>query len=199
VLDTAYWEQRYASDDAQWDLGACSTPLRTYFDQLTRKDLRILIPGAGRAHEAEYLHRHGFTQVYVLDLTGAPFKDLLHRYPEFPGDQLLTGDFFLHRGAYDLIIEQTFFCALDPSLRPAYARHMHELLVPGGKLVGVLFDVVPPGDGPPFGGTKAEYEALFSAHFSEVSLERCYDSIAPRAGRELWLRALRNAPTSGRP
>ncbi|MFT3885431.1 MAG: hypothetical protein QM724_08385 [Flavobacteriales bacterium] len=135
------------------------------------------------------MHRSGFSQVFVLDITDAPFADLVQRCPDFPRPHLLVGDFFTHRGRYDLIIEQTFFCALAPGLRPAYVQHMHDLLVPGGKLRGVLFDTVPPGEGPPYGGSEAEYRQLFGAYFPALTLERCYNSIPPRADRELWLRA----------
>lgn len=34
---------------------ASVAPLKVYFDQLTNKDLKILIPGGGNSHEAEYL------------------------------------------------------------------------------------------------------------------------------------------------
>lgn len=39
-----------------------------------------------------------------------------------------------------VLMEQTFFCAINPSLRKDYVAKMHELLAPNGKLVGVLFD-----------------------------------------------------------
>ena len=56
------------------------------------------------------------------------------------GVKVLHGDFFDHAGVYNLIIEQTFFCALDPSLRGSYVEKMHSLLADGGKIAGVLFD-----------------------------------------------------------
>jgi thiopurine S-methyltransferase len=142
------------------------------------------------------LHRRGFRNVFVIDLTDAPFADLLKRCPEFPEDHLIVGDFFAHQAWYDLIIEQTFFCALDPSLRERYVNKMHELLVPGGKLVGVLFDDPQPGKvpgQPPFGGNADEYRKLFVPLFPQASFIRCYNSIAPRAGRELWMNAQRIA------
>lgn len=49
---------------------------------------------------------------------------------------VLEEDFFNHRGEYDLIIEQSFFCAIEPELRIPYARHCHGLLRKGGKLSG---------------------------------------------------------------
>jgi transcriptional antiterminator Rof (Rho-off) len=193
-LDRNYWETRYHTDETGWDLGGPSTPLKEYLDQLSDKDHHILIPGGGRAWEAEYAHRLGFRKVFVIDLTDAPFKDLLQRCPDFPKEHLIVGDFFQHQGLYDRILEQTFFCALDPSLRERYVAHMHTLLKPGGRLVGVLFNDTLNADRPPFGGSKAEYEPLFRRHFEHFTLEPCHNSIAPRAGRELWLCALKQAP-----
>lgn len=192
-LDREYWEGRYQAQETGWDIGAPSTPLKEYLDQLTNKDLRILIPGGGRAYEAEYAHRQGFRNVFVIDLTDAPFKDLLARCPDFPKEHLILGDFFTHDGQYDRILEQTFFCALDPALRSRYVEQMYHLLKPGGKLVGVLFNDALKPDGPPFGGFRADYLPLFRTHFPDVSMEPCYNSIAPRAGRELWLSTRRSA------
>jgi transcriptional antiterminator Rof (Rho-off) len=192
-LDRTYWETRYHTGETGWDLGGPSTPLKEYLDQLTDKDLKILIPGGGRAWEAEYAHRLGFRNVFVIDLTDAPFKDLLTRCPDFPKDHLLMGDFFAHEGQYDRILEQTFFCALDPTLRDRYVAKMKQLLNPGGKLVGVLFNDTLNADRPPFGGYKADYEPIFRRQFAHVSMEPCHNSIKPRAGRELWLVAQKAA------
>ena len=192
-LDGDYWRDRYADGSDGWDLGGPSRPLKEYLDQLTDRSLHILIPGGGRAYEAEYAHRLGFSNVFVMDLTDAPFKDLLSRCPDFPEEHLILGDFFAHEERYDCILEQTFFCALDPSLRPRYVEHMHRLLKPDGELVGVLFDDVLNSDKPPFGGHRNEYMPLFQTHFAAVSMEPCYNSIAPRAGRELWLCAPKTA------
>lgn len=186
-LDGDYWRDRYSDGSDRWDLGGPSRPLKEYLDQLTDRSMRLLIPGAGRAYEAEYAHQIGFSNVFVIDLTDAPFRDLLARCPSFPKEHLIIGDFFAHEAQYDRIIEQTFFCALDPSLRSRYVEHMPRLLATGGKLVGVLFDDTLNTDQPPFGGHRDDYMPLFRAHFSDVAMEPCYNSIAPRAGRELWL------------
>lgn len=187
-LSSEYWNTRYNENDFGWDTGDITTPLKTYFDQLKDKSLKILIPGAGNSYEAEYLFNHGFKNVFVLDFAEAPLKNIKERCKDFPSEQLIQNDFFKHAGQYDLIIEQTFFCAIDPKLRADYAKHMHSLLKPKGKLVGVLFDTVFEKDGPPFSGNKAEYTNYFSTYFELNTFESCYNSIKPREGRELFIK-----------
>lgn len=175
-------------NDSPWDIGYVSTPLKEYFDQLSNKELCILVPGAGNSYEAEYLHRSGFQNVYVCDFAEEPLLNLLERCPAFPKEHLIKSDFFkLENLKFDLIVEQTFFCALDPSLRQAYFIRMKELLKPGGKLVGVLFDDKLNADKPPFGGTKEEYKEYFKNLFTIKVFERCYNSIKPRSGREIFI------------
>ncbi|MEJ8755677.1 methyltransferase [Pontibacter sp. H259] len=186
-FNATYWQQRYLSNQTGWDTKGITTPLKVYFDQLTDKDLRILIPGCGNAYEAEYLFNNGFTHVYVADVAPAPLEQFASRVPDFPKEHLLLQNFFDLQGQYDLIVEQTFFCALDPDLRAAYACKCVELLAPNGKLIGLLFDTVFEKAGPPFGGTAAEYRLYFEPYFKFVHFEKAYNSIAPRQGSELFI------------
>jgi methyl halide transferase len=184
-FNSNYWNNRYLDEDAPWDLGGPSPALVKYFDNLIDKNLRILIPGAGNAYEAEYLFRNGFTNVTVLDFSKKALDNFSARCPEFPKEKLIEEDFFLHSGTYDLIVEQTFFCALDPKLRKAYVEKMQMLLTVNGKLFGLLFDDAALKGNPPFGGTKEEYIRLFGTHFQLEKCEICPDSIPPRKNREL--------------
>lgn len=192
-LSKTYWNDRYKEDDFGWDTGAITIPLKTYIDQLTDKSLNILIPGAGNSYEAEYLFNNGFKNTVVLDFAEEPLKNIKTRCPDFPTSQLIQSDFFEHKGQYDLILEQTFFCAIDPKLRPAYAKHMHELLKPNGKLVGLLFDTVFEKAGPPFSGSKKEFTEYFDPYFNYKTFEACYNSIKPREGKELFINLSRRA------
>ncbi|MHC2993103.1 SAM-dependent methlyltransferase, partial [Pontibacter sp. HJ8] len=170
-FSAAYWQSRYQNGQTGWDVGAITTPLKNYFDQLSNASQRILVPGCGNAYEAEYLYLQGFTKVDVVDVAQAPLEEFSARMPAFPKDQLLLQDFFALEGKYDLIVEQTFFCAIDPSLRPAYARKCAELLAPGGKLVGLLFDTTFGQPGPPFGGSREEYKTYFEPYFNFLHFE----------------------------
>lgn len=186
-LNEKYWTNRYSEGQTGWDAGSVTTPLKTYFDQLTDKDMRILIPGCGNAHEAEYLFHHGFANVFLADISNVPLDDFSRRVVGFPEDHLLHMDFFELESEFDLIIEQTFFCALDPAMRIAYAGKVNQLLKSNGKLVGVLFDDPLNTDHPPFGGNKEEYKQLFGQYFNFNVFEACYNSIEPRKGRELFI------------
>lgn len=188
-LDKTYWSNRYRAGETGWDIGAVSTPLKEYIDQLPEaaRERRILIPGAGNAYEAEYLWHKGFRRVYVADIAAEPLENFKKRIPEFPDSQLLETDFFDLQGPFDLILEQTFFCALHPSLRGEYARKMHELIVPGGKLAGVLFNAPMNADRPPFGGHAEEYRRYFDPYFRYKHFAPCRNSIEPRRGNELFI------------
>ena len=187
-FDGTYWHNKYKNNTTGWDIGYISTPLKKYFDQLKDRSISILIPGGGNGHEAEYLHHLGFKNVYLLDIVAQPLKNFHSRVPEFPRAHLKQIDFFKLSGQYDLIIEQTFFCALDPVLRKKYVEKVNELLNNKGKLVGLLFDFPLTDDGPPFGGNIDEYTHTFSKKFKIKILERSFNSIPERNGKELFIK-----------
>jgi methyl halide transferase len=129
-LDEQYWSNRYSNDTAVWDTGSITTPIKEYIDQLHNQSLNILIPGCGNSHEAEYLLQKGFHSITLIDISTLLCRQLVKKLAPYKaaGLQIICGDFFDHHGQYDLIVEQTFFCALDPSLRNAYAAKMQQLL-----------------------------------------------------------------------
>jgi thiopurine S-methyltransferase len=191
MLSREYWSSRYQNDMTGWDIGQISPPIKAYIDQLENKSMRILIPGAGNGYEAEYLHNQGFGNVFVCDIAPEALNNLAERCPSFPRQNFLLEDFFDLNDTFDLIIEQTFFCALNPSLRIQYIRKMSQLLNKNGKLAGLLFAIDFPFAGPPFGGNIKEYESIISSQLRLVTLEPCYNSILPRSGNELFFIALK--------
>ncbi|OHX66328.1 methyltransferase domain-containing protein [Flammeovirga pacifica] len=189
MSDKIFWDKKYENQQTGWDIGYASTPLVEYFDQLTNKELYILIPGVGNAYELEYLWKKGFKNVYALDLSEKPINNFLQRVKDFPKDQIICDDFFKTSISikFDLIIEQTFFCALPPSMREQYVLHTHRLLKEGGKISGLLFTFPLSMEGPPFGGSIQEYQKLFNQYFTIKKMEECYNSIPPRQGNELFV------------
>lgn len=185
-LSEDFWNNKYKTNKTGWDLGEVSPPLKAYFEQLENKELTILIPGGGNSYEAEYLFNKGFKNVFVVDVSKIALENIKNRIPNFPAKQLIHDNFFNITLTFDLIIEQTFFCAINPKLRLKYAQKMQSILNSKGKLVGLLFDAVLNENHPPFGGNKEEYLAYFKPYFKNIQMEPCYNSYSNRQGMELF-------------
>jgi len=186
-LNKDFWERKYDTNALGWDIGYPSPPLTDYIDQLSNKELKILVPGAGNGYEVAYLFQQGFKNVFVVDIAQQPLAYIKKQLPDIPEKQLIQGNFFnLKEANFDLVLEQTFFCALAPELRTTYVQKMAALLKPKGKIVGLLFDFPLTPDGPPFGGDRETYKTLFSQHFNIQTIATAHNSIKPRAGKELF-------------
>ncbi len=190
-MDENYWTHRWNTGQTGWDMGHASPAICAFAEERIPEDACILIPGAGNAYEGEWLYQHGWKKVHILDIAAPALDRIRRNRPDFPSDQLIHGDFFQHEGEYDFVLEQTFFCALNPQLRDDYVAHMARLIPKGGMLAGLLFDFPLTEQGPPFGGSRDEYESRFSTHFTVEELAITYLSIKPRAGKEFWFEARR--------
>ena len=190
-LDAAYWEAQYEAKTTGWDLGQVSPPIQAYVDTVSNKNSRILIPGCGNSYEAEYLLEQGFSNITVIDIAPTPLAVLKEKFKNNPNIKIVLGDFFEHQGKYDLIIEQTFFCALPPTMRQKYVWKMHQLLAEEGILSGLLFNRMFES-GPPFGGSKEEYEQLFTSTFDFIKINLSENSAAPRTNSELSIELTKN-------
>ncbi|PLX11136.1 MAG: SAM-dependent methyltransferase [Marinilabiliales bacterium] len=189
---SSFWSNQYKLGKTGWDIGYASPPIVKYINQIEDKNLKILIPGAGKGWEVEYIFKFGFKNVFYLDFSSEGRDEFKIRCPDFPDNQIITDNFFAHQEKYDLIIEQTFFSSLKPSLRHNYVEKVSELLNPNGKLCGLLFKREFPFEGPPFGGNKNEYKNLFKNKFKIRYLHTAHNSIKPRKGNELFILMLKS-------
>ena len=186
-LNADFWNHRWKSGLTGWDIGYASPPLVEYMSQYEDKSVSILIPGCGNSYEAENLLSKGFDNITLIDISEELTNRLRERFKKTPQVKVIYEDFFNHVGQYDLILEQTFFCAQILERREEYVSHVASLLKRGGRLVGVLFNVDFGKEGPPFGGDENEYRKLFSGLFDIRVMSPCYNSIPPRAGSELFV------------
>jgi len=190
-LDKTYWDNQYQAHTTGWDLGQVAPPIKSYIDTLQNKSIAILIPGCGNSYEADYLLQQSFTNITVIDISPTLVHSLETKFRNNKNITIVLGDFFEHQGVYNIIIEQTFFCALPPRMRQKYVWKMHQLLSEHGLLAGLLFN----RDfevSPPFGGSLNEYKQLFQHSFLLNKLSTATNSVAARAGNELFIEFRKN-------
>lgn len=192
----SFWNDRWILGETGWDIGYPAPAIEEYIRQYQNKEASILIPGCGNAYEAAYLVNQGFNNIMLIDIAPEAVKRLQQKFSAHPEVRIACADFFQHEGSYDLIIEQTFFCAIPPERRMEYAHKAFSLLKNHGKIAGLLFNRIFGQSGPPFGGSITEYFPIFNPYFEIKIMEVCYNSIPPRAGTELFILLEKNNLTN---
>lgn len=182
-----YWNSRWEKKETGWDIGYASPAIVNYLNLIENKNIAILIPGCGNAYEAEYLVENGFSNITLIDIAPLAVDNLKRKFAGNENIKILCEDFFEHQGKYDLVIEQTFFCAISTEKRQMYVEKMHNVLNENGKIVGLLFNKQFNNPFPPFGGSVVEYKELFTPFFDINVMEACNSSILPRKGNELFI------------
>ncbi|KAL4865871.1 hypothetical protein BDV12DRAFT_173838 [Aspergillus spectabilis] len=158
---------------------------------------KALVPGCGRGVDVLLLASFGY-DAYGLDYSKSAIEECKREEEEFEekypvrdasvGRGRVTsvqGDFFENawveevglEGIYfDLIYDYTFFCALPPSMRPAWALRYTQLLAPSsqGNLVCLEFPrhKDPLQHGPPYSSPSEAY----IEHLSHPGEEIAYDA-----------------------
>jgi SAM-dependent methyltransferase len=182
-----FWNSRYLAGEIPWDFGGVPDAL-TRFLQSEKTPLSVLIPGCGLAHEVQAFSTVGWKAI-AIDFSTAAVAAARKRIGSL-ADSVIHGDFFTHDfsgSKFDVVYERTFLCALSPTLRPAYAQRVAELLKPDGRLIGLFYcDQVDDPDGPPFPIDLKELNALLNSYFGLVNDQTVADSPPIFAGKERW-------------
>jgi SAM-dependent methyltransferase len=189
----AFWEDRYKVRDTAWDLAMAAPPLRRFFSSPAAPvpPARVLVPGCGKGHDALFLAKLGF-RVLAVDFARQALDALRRRRRNLriPAGRCRTmRSDVLHlpprlAGAFDVLVEHTCFCAIDPGRRPAYVTMAAQVLVPGGVLVGLFYPFRPKAPGPPFAVSEEEIRRRFGPHFDIQQFETPPDSVERRRGEE---------------
>lgn len=157
------WDQCWVEDVTPWDLGKV-TPI--VVDLVERKDLpvgRALVPGCGSGYDVVALASHA-RHVIGLDIS-ATAVDRARKIlagTKSSDVEFLCADFFNYTpGApFDLILDYTFFCALEPSLRPRWGSKIAEFLACEGELITIMFPMDNFDGGPPYAVSLDAYEKV---------------------------------------
>ena len=187
-----FWEKCYQSGDMGWDLGS-PTPIFDHWIKSQAYPLSICVLGAGNGWDALNFAEKGhiitavdFAESAIENMNVFMKKRGVH-INIIHSDIFDLGKLFSHN--FDIVLEYTCFCAIDPAKRMDYIRMTHEILKPYGKLVGLLFPIDKDlnDDGPPYGVDLDTTIDLFSQYFTLDTKEISNLSVKSRYGREIFV------------
>ena len=163
----AAWEAIYQANDAGWDLGEANPVLVHVLAEkkLPAPPRHVLVPGCGTGHDALAFLDAGyavtamdFAQTAVATAAArsqSPFWHCLQA-------DALAADNGVADNSIDIIFEHTFFCALQPHQREAYAASLARMIKAHGELWALSMRTKFTNR-QPYDSTPEEYIALMTA------------------------------------
>jgi len=183
------WEQLWKEGVTPWD-GQGVTPAVAHLLKTNQlRDGKILVPGCGSGYDVVAMGSPTRT-VTGLDISPSALQQaqlFAEKSPQAQFVQFQSGDFFTFAPAskFDTVFDYTFFCALDPSMRPQWAEKMAELLALDGELITLMFPLDEHEGGPPFAVSLEAYEKVLAPWgFRLVSCDADVPSAEGRRGLE---------------
>ncbi|CAN8284551.1 unnamed protein product [Cochlearia groenlandica] len=183
------WDKSWEAGATPWDLGRPTPIIVHLIDTYSLPIGRTLVPGCGTGYDVVAM---ACPDRYVvgLDISKTAVERSSQMFSSLPNAKyfsFLSEDFFTWEPAekFDLIFDYTFFCAIDPGLRPLWAQRMEKLLKPGGELITLMFPIDERSGGPPYEVSVSEYEkVLIPLGFEAISIVDNELAIGPRKGME---------------
>lgn len=192
LTKSEYWNNIYNQpENPGWDL---NQPAEAFKDMLPRIKLpksRILVLGCGYGHDAALFAQAGHV-VTAVDFSNTAILEAQKKYSHFQNLNFERRDVFdlphEWNNCFDVVVEHTLFCAINPEKRPNLVRVWKRLLHEEGQLMGVFFTMLK-RYGPPYGATEQELRSLLMPHFQFLFWGRLRNSLPERLGKELFVLA----------
>lgn len=190
--DSTSWNARYAEGSDRWTLTGAPPVLEQLIANI-REPHRVLVPGAGRGHDAFAWARAGH-RVVALDFAPLAVAAMRERsreqavFVDVREADVIAPPVDL-RGDIDLVWEQTCLCALPPEQRRPYLAAMATILRPGGSMVALLWNhggTAGGEGGPPYDMSPVLVEQLVAGLFTIRKRERVEPALSTRANEYLW-------------
>ena len=136
-----YWERSYRSGEMGWDIGR-STPIFDQWIKTCKEPLLICVLGAGNGWDAIHFASRGHA-VTAVDFSESAVKNMQSSVEKYriKIDIRHMDIFNLHQmftNHFDVVLEYTCFCAIDPLRRRDYLEMVYDILKPNGELFATL-------------------------------------------------------------
>lgn len=194
VETASFWESTYREQKDGWEMKECSPVVQKEFGKFIEAHPLIgeecAVLGAGRGHEAAWIAERSKMKVVAIDFAESAEREFHRVYPRSKV-RFVVEDVFNYLASspekLGLIVEHTFFCAIDPEVRAKYFQAVCRALKPGGTLMGIFW-MRPSRNGPPFGLTQWELRELSTSHSLDiVDWHLSRDSWKSRMGQEYFV------------
>lgn len=179
---TGWFERLYAGAEAggevvPWDRGSPHRLLVQWAEarRLAGTGQRALVVGCGLGDDAEYIAGRGFDTV-AFDISASAIRGARRRYPH-SAVNYVTADLLDPpadwQQAFGLVVESLTLQALPDPPRRTAIRNVGRLVAPGGVLMvhARARDAQDHDDGPPWGLTRAELDAIADSGLEVVRIE----------------------------
>lgn len=195
VSEGQWWSQRYEVGDTGWDLAGPSPVLVDMMPRLKLSPSRVLVLGAGRAHDAAFFAQHGHF-VTAVDISENAIQEAKKLYGHIEKLKFELVDMFHPPErwikSFDIVWEHTCFAAIEPARRTELINVWKKVLTEQGQLMGV-FMTKEHRKGPPFGLTEWELRERLHKSFQFLYWGRWRKSAPGREGKELFVLAKRKS------
>ncbi|KMT15573.1 hypothetical protein BVRB_3g059230 [Beta vulgaris subsp. vulgaris] len=187
---TGGWQKCWEEEMTPWDLGF-TTPIIQHLVQTDAfpKGNRVLVPGCGSGYDVIAMASSD-RYVVGLELSEVAIskaRELAASSTNVNNMTFILDDFFTWKSdaLFDIIFDYTFFCALEPNMRLAWASRMAELLNPDGELLTLIFPISDHVGGPPYKVSVSDYEEVLAPFgFKAASVTENELAVQPRKGYE---------------
>ena len=187
-----YWEHSYKNNNMGWDLGGTTPIFDNWIKKIAKKKI-ICVLGAGNGWDALNFANIGH-EVIAIDFAPTAIKNIKQKAKNRSINiKALQLDIFdlpsYYQNYFDIVVEYTCFCAIDPNRRKEYINMVRNILKNGGKYVGILFplDEKIENDAPPFHVDLKSTLLMFDSYLSKQLCEKSTLSIKPRKNREAFV------------
>ncbi|CAL4928348.1 unnamed protein product [Urochloa decumbens] len=189
------WSRCWEEGVTPWDLGQPTPAVVELVKSgtLPGGGATVLVPGCGAGYDVVALSGPGrfVVGLDICETAVAKAKKWSAAAAGADGDGSLfafvAADFFTWEPPerFDLIFDYTFFCAFHPSMRPAWAKRMADLLKPDGELITLMYLAEGQEAGPPFNTTVLDYEEVLKPlGFVITCIQDNHVAVKPRQGME---------------
>jgi SAM-dependent methyltransferase len=190
VSSVDFWDNRYQTENTSWDLGGPTPIFMTWLAANPGDGERVCVLGAGSGYDAIAFAQHGYKVTAVDFAPSATARIKAGAEAANVDVEIVTGDLFelgdSHSDAFDLVVEYTTYCAIDPGRRSEYIEVVSRLVMAGQRFLSLFWPVNKESDGgPPFRITAVDVEERFSAYFALESQFMPENSIESRLGKEI--------------